>query len=376
MFDIPSLLDLVQRARDRFRANLPGSDAWIWPNNLNPTAKVIGGMTHEVFGFADYIQRQKFALTADGENLDLHGAELGIARRPAAPARGDVTISAAAAITVDPAALFQRSDGIQFRALAGGSLAGPGTVDVEVIATTNGQTTTTIAGTDLAIVSGVNGDDAATAQASAGGIGGGTDDEIDGEPFTDDLGTYRGRILFRKRNPPHGGAAADYVSWALEMAGVTRVFVERLAAGVGTVRVFVLMDDLYLNGIAPASAIAGVADHISRLQPAGARVSVVAPTALPVDIQIAGLTPSTTAVQEAVLTELRDMFRRLSRVAGIDRQIGNMPYLAYPASFSRSWIWQAVANATGEQRHILNFPEADIAQLPGQIPTLGRVSFV
>src|SRR6516225_2846381 len=109
MFAIPSLKDLVERARSRFRANLPGSDAWIWPNNINPTAKVIGGMTHEVFGFADYIQRQKFALTADSENLDLHGEEYGLARKPAAPARGPVDIVTSAALAASVGAVLQRS---------------------------------------------------------------------------------------------------------------------------------------------------------------------------------------------------------------------------------------------------------------------------
>jgi uncharacterized phage protein gp47/JayE len=376
MFAIPSLKDLVERARSRFRSNLPGSDAWIWPNNLNPTAKVIGGMTHEVFGFADYIQRQKFALTADGENLDLHGAEFGITRKPAAPARGFLTITANAALAIDNTALFQRSDGIQFRALAGGGIPGAGTIDVEVIATSNGAATTTIAGTTIEIISGVTGDDTATAVVAAAGIVGGTEDEIDGEPFTDDLGTYRGRILFRKRNPPHGGAPPDYVRWATEMAGVTRVFVERQYAGVGTVRVFVLMDDIFANGIPSPAAIAAVQDHIDSLAPAGATVLVAAPIAKSVDVTIAGLLPMTIDVEEAVRDELRDTFRRTSRVAGIDRQIANMPYLAYPTSFSRSWVSQAIANATGEQRHILNLPAADITQNPAEIPVLGTVAFV
>ena len=61
-FAIPSLRDLVERARQSFRANLPGTDAWLWPNNIGPSAKVMAGLTHEVFGYADYIARQKFAL--------------------------------------------------------------------------------------------------------------------------------------------------------------------------------------------------------------------------------------------------------------------------------------------------------------------------
>src|SRR5262245_10392245 len=138
MFAIPSLGDLVMRARTAFRVNLPGSDAWIWPNNINPTAKVIAGMNHEVFGFADYIQRQKFALTADLENLLLHGEELGITLKPAAPARGFVDITVAAAATLDAAtALFTRGDGAQYVALVGGSIGGAGVMTVEVVAVTD-----------------------------------------------------------------------------------------------------------------------------------------------------------------------------------------------------------------------------------------------
>lgn len=270
MFAIPSLKDLVERARQSFRVNLPGSDAWAWPNNVNPTAKVIGGMTHEIFGFADYIQRQKFALTADTENLDLHGEELGLARKPTAPARGNVVVTApAAAIEVDTGALFGRADGAQYVALAGASI-----------------------------------------------------------------------------------------------------------PGAGTVRVFPLMFDLYDNGIPQAADLVRVADLLATVQPAGAKVTVAAPIAVPINVTIAGLVPNRTDVQEAALAELRATFRRLSRVAGTDAQLGGMDYLAYPTSFSRSWLWQAVANATGEQRHAITSPAADQALNPGEMATLGTVSFV
>lgn len=376
MFNIPSLGDLVERARSRFRINLPGSDAHLWPNNLNPTAKVIGGMTHEVFGFADYIQRQKFALTADGENLDLHGEEFGLARRPAAPARGFVTVAAASASSAAAGAIFRRLDGVEYRAVNGGSIPGAGTLEIEVIATSDGKATSAIAGTALEIVSGWSGDDAATATVSTASIVGGFDIEPDGDFFTSDIATFRGRILFRKRNPPHGGAPADYVSWASEVPGVTRVFVERLWSGPGTVRVFVLMDDLFPGGIPDVANVDRVADHIESLRPAGALVSVVAPNPRAIDIVIDGLEPMRLDVQNSVRAELAAMFRRLSRVAGSDRNIGGMPYLAYPTSFSRSWIWQAVANATGEQRHVLQSPAADINLAVGDIAVPGSLSFV
>ncbi|MBR2117662.1 MAG: baseplate J/gp47 family protein [Afipia sp.] len=376
MFRIETLKELVERARRAFRSNLSGSDAWLWPNNINPTAKVIGGMTHEVFGFMDYIQRQKFALTADGENLDLHGEEFGLSRRPTAPARGFVTVTSPGAVTFAVASIFRRSDGVEYKATAGGSLPGAGVVEIEVISTTEGKITSAIAGTPLEIVSGLTGDNTATAEVSTDAITGGADIEPDGAPFTSDLGTFRGRILFRKRNPPHGGAAHDYVQWASDVSGVTRVFVERLWAGVGTVRVFLLMDDLFANGVPDGANIARVAQYIETVRPAGALVTISPPAARVIDVTIAGLAPNTTDVQEAVIAELRAMFRRLSRVAGGDTAIGGMPYLASPATFSRSWIWQAIANASGEERHALIAPAADVTLEIGEMPTLGNVAFI
>lgn len=367
MFLLPTFAELAERARQSFRANLKGSDAWVWPNNIYASAKVIAGHTFEVFGFAAYIQKQMFAHTApDIDSLLLHGNEFGIARRPAAPAQGVVSFTGDVAFEVLTDAVLERIDGVQFRVVSGGLTAVPDTIDLNVISTTDGVDTNTEAGTSLTIVSGV---DVATVTAvvGSGGIVLGTEVE--------DIETYRGRILFRKRNPPHGGSAADYVIWAEQVSGVTRTYVERMHNGPGTVRVFPLMDGSYSNGIPSAADISRIKDHIEMLRPAGALVTVAAPVASVVDIEIANLYPQTVEVQEAVLAELRDAFRRLSRVAGIDEQHPGMPFLAYPTTFSRSWIWQAVANATGESSHEINFPTEDIALFPGEMATLGTVTF-
>jgi uncharacterized phage protein gp47/JayE len=136
------------------------------------------------------------------------------------------------------------------------------------------------------------------------------------------------------------------------------------------------MRDLYKDGIAPPGDIERVADYIETVRPAGAIVTVEAPTPKTVDVQISGLTPDTTEVRESVIDELRAAFARLARVAGSDTPHGGMPFLATPAAFSRSWIWQAIANASGEQSHVLNLPAVDVAQNPGEIPVLGTVTFV
>ena len=375
MFQIPSLADLTDRTRKAFRAYLPGSDAWLWPNNINPTAKVVAGTAKEVFGFADYIQKQKFAGTADSENLDLHGQEYGLSRRPAAPAVGAVTVTATDATAVAVGAVFRRADDVDYLATEAASIDGSGTFDVAVECVTAGKIGNAEAGASLDIVSGVTGP-SPLAQVATDGITQGADVEPDGDDWTTDLGTFRGRILFRKRYPPHGGAAADYVQWASDVAGVTRVYVERLWAGAGTVRVFVLMDDLYPNGIAPPADIMRVDDYIETLRPAGAIVTVAAPTPKVVDVQIGGLSPDTVDMRETVLAELRAAFFRLSRVAGNDTPHDGMPFLATPTTFSRSWLWQAVANAAGEERHSINLPAADVTLNAGEIPVIGTVTFV
>jgi uncharacterized phage protein gp47/JayE len=380
-FPIPALADLVQRSRAAFRNYLPGSDAWLWPNNLNPAAKVIAGMTFEVFGFADYICKQKFAITADGDNLDLHGAELGLARRPAQPSGGNVIITSTnGALSVAAAAQFARADGVLIVAQQSGSLSASGALSLAVEAAAGGQNTTTIAGTELTPISGLTGPGAATATIAVDqdGLAGGMNVELDGEPYTTDLSTFRGRILFRKRNPPFGGCPADYVQWCTNVPGVTRVFVERLWNGPGTVRVFPVMDDLYAatGGVPGPADIARVIDYLAGVQPSDALVTVQAPSPVTVDLTVQGLRPGTTDVEEGVLGELRASFRRNSRVAGNDVYFPSMPYLAHPTSYALQWLWGALNDAAGETRAKLVLPNADIPLGAGQFPVLGNLTFM
>lgn len=365
------------RTRQSFRANLKGSDAAVWPNNVYVSAKVMAGGFFELFGFAAYIEKQIFAhLAPDLESLALHGVEYNIPRKPTAPASGNVIFTVTDNITVGTGAILQRADGVQLIVTAGATLATTGSLTVPVIAATDGAATNTEAATPLSIVSGVTSTSATapTCAVDGNGLALGADLE--------DIESWRARILFRKRNPPHGGSASDYVLWTGEVAGVSffldrpTVYVERLWQGAGTVRVFPLMYDLYADGIPSSADVARVQEYIEMVRPAGANVTVSRAQAVPVDITIGGLSPNRSDVQEAVLAELRDAFFRLSRPAGNDAAFGSMPYLASPFSFSASWIWQAVANASGEQRHRIVSPAADVALLPGQMATLGSVTFI
>lgn len=366
MFQIPSLADLLARARAAFRTYLPGTDAWSWPNNIYASAKVIAGMAFEVFGFASYISRMIFASTApDLETLELHGAEFGLPLLPAAPASGKVTFTSAGPITVATGAQLQRADGTTYLVTAGGTLSIAGTLIVSVTCSANGAIANSEEGTPIAVISGLTG--TATAAVGPGDLALGSDVE--------DKESYRQRILFRKRNPPHGGAASDYVIWARQAPGVTRVFVERLYAGPGTVRVFVFMDGGFPNGIPDSGAVAAVRDYIATVQPASAIVVVAAPVAHPINVTIDNLVPDTAATRNAVSDELRAAFLRLGRVSGNDTPHGGMPYLATPAEFSLSWVYQSIANAPGVESFDLIAPTTDSVLAVGETAILGTITF-
>jgi uncharacterized phage protein gp47/JayE len=51
------------------------------------------------------------------------------------------------------------------------------------------------------------------------------------------------RLLFRKRNPPVGGAVHDYVLWARELPGVSRAWAFDVWHGSGTVGLAWVYDD-------------------------------------------------------------------------------------------------------------------------------------
>ena len=364
-YSVPTLQELLDRTRRSFRTFLPGSDAFIWPNNIYVSAKVFAGGLFELFGYASYIAKMPFVhLAPDIETMRKHGIELGVPQKPATPSSGTAKLTADAAVDVELGAVFARTDGVQYIASAAGAIVGAGTLSIPVSAIVDGASGNAEAGTPLTIVSGVNGDALVEVE-----------DDITGGADVEDIESWRARLLFRKRNRPHGGAAPDYVMWAEEVSGVTRVFVERLWAGPGTVRVFPLMDDIFPSGIPSSDAVARVHDHIDTVRPSGALVTVQAATPVPVDITITDMSPDTTVVREAVLVALKDCFRRRSRVAGSEVERPGMPFLATAASFSLSWIWQAVAEASGEDRHQITTPTEDVELEAGEIAVLGTVTF-
>ncbi|TCR69684.1 baseplate J/gp47 family protein [Bosea sp. BK604] len=357
----------VTDAQRAFNANLPGADAALARNNLKPMAMVLGGGFDELTRFAAWAADQRFVLTCDADQLDRHGAEMKppVPRKEPAQARGPVTVTAAGAISLATGSVLARSDGVQFTVDAGIVLAGAGTATVQVTAVLAGADGSSDAAVVLAPVSGLTG--TAVFAVSADGLGGGADRESHG--------AYKARLLFAKAFPEHAGAPADWLRYTLAIPGVTRAFIEPLGHGRGTVVVYPFFDLTRPNGIPLESDRAQVLSALLVAGPGAGQPVVRIAEAVPVDVAYSDLSPSTPEVRQAVAAEVANTFFINSRVAGNAEPHPSMPFLATPASFSRSWLWQAAANASGEQRHVLVTPASDPVLTSGQTAVLGTLSF-
>lgn len=366
-FSLPTISDTVRRARLAFRSELKGSDATIWPNNLYATAKVIGGAMKGLFDRLDIVARDIHAHTAGLDGVLRHATEFGLTRQPAAPAAGDVIVTTSGPSLIARGATLLRSDGVAYIAAAARTTQGSETYRLPVAAVLAGAAGNLEPDAALTPDDGTQGaiDSVVVAEA---GLRGGADPE--------DIGTsLRARVLFRKRNPIHGGAPADYVTWAGEVAGVTRVFVARRPFGRGTTAVYPMMDGTRPNGIPLAADIVRIAEHVDLFAPSDAEVFVTAATPFPIDVTLSRLVPNTAAVQAAIRIELADMLLRRGRVAGADPGHPALPFLTTPLTIQSDWIGEAISQAAGEDSHSVAGPTAPIAIPAGHLPVLGALVF-
>ena len=346
----PTLEDIAQRTRQAFQTHLPGSDATIFPSNIYVSAKVIASRIWEVFHRLDYIQDQAFPLTATGLYLDRHAQQFGITRKPETPATGQVSVVGGIAGTVVPSGtLLQRQNGTQFETTEEVVLSVTELNYINVDASVGGSSGNTDADTTLTFLTAITGAPS-TATVGASGLASGAAVESDD--------ALRLRLLSRLQTPSAPGSSYDYIRWAESIPGVTRAWVQSAAFGAGTVGVWFAMDNSYENGIPLAADVAVVQAYIDTQSPITANVTVAAPIAEPIPIQITGLYPFTTSVIADVKAELKNMISERAEVSTSST----------PAYIRRSWVWQAVANATGERYHTVLLPNVDFQITDGYLP--------
>lgn len=351
-FDRPALAALRARVRQDIRARVPGTDPLLRRSNLGVLADVEAGLAHLLYGRLAWCFDQVFPDTAETAFLDRWAAIWGVERLLATHATGRVSWPANPGAAIAPGSLATRGDGVVFAIPTGGSESG-GEIEVDVAAVDAGVAPNTAPDVEMTLAT-VPAGVSPLGAVVAPGIAGGADDEADA--------ALRARLLLRIRMPPRGGAASDYVQWALEVAGVTRAWVSPLELGAGTVVVRFMMDAVRASaqGIPESGDVALVQAHINAVRPITADVTVLAPTPLPVDVTIASLDPDTPATRGAIEDELLDLFVRIAEPGGT----------LLPADLVR-----AASAAAGVRRFDLTTPASPVTPAGGEIAVLGTVSW-
>lgn len=198
-----------------------------------------------------------------------------------------------------------------------------------------------------------------TGVVDANGLTGGTDIE----PISELLD----RLLFRKRNPPVGGAVHDYVIWAREMAGVSRAWAWDAWHGPGTVGLAWVYDSR--TDITPTAADrAAMNEYLFRHadpatgnfvgKPGGIEVWIISLTLKPIGPAIK-LVPDSAETRRATLANLNALQRTLS-----------------PGStLLLSSLRTAIGTATGVTDYTLNI-NSDITSASGELITIGDVTWL
>jgi uncharacterized phage protein gp47/JayE len=350
----PSLPTLIERAIADIETRLPGADARLRRSNFNVLARVSAGAAHGLYAFLDWVARQILPDTAEAEILERHAAIwLPAGRLPAAYAQGRIAVTGADGVLIPADTRYKRADGVAFFTDSEATITA-GEAIIEVSAADAGQAGNTDPGVALSLESPIIGIDA-RATVVGDGLSGGADVETDE--------SLRARIIARIQQPPMGGAAHDYVTWAKEVPGVTRAWVYPLEMGDGTVTVRFVRDK-DPNPIPDSNEVAAVQAYIDAARPITAHVYVLAPIAAPVAFVIR-LVPNTPVVRLAVEAGLRDLLLREAEPEGGFNE----------GRLLLSHVREAISLAAGETDHELLSPTANITPEPGQMAVFGSLAW-
>ncbi len=360
-YDIRPLATLASQARGFFTQAIPGAVVRLWANTFTVIGKVLALLDFEHELRRQYLYNQLFASTAAYQWLTRHGFELGLVPDSGTAATGSISATWSGDADIVPAGTqFERADGATYSTVAATPASGE-TVTLVIQADDAGEAYNVDAGDTLAIIEtnavpiGLGGSGSADATVLAPGIAGGVDPE--------DVETFRDRVLYRKRNPPQGGSAPDYVEWAGQALGtVKNVYVDSFANDARSVWLCFTVTD-QPNGIPTAAEVATVQAYVSDpvRRPITARVFATGPTEVDVAIAIRNFAPDTDDTRAAVAAEIAAL-----QVDVVEPAKPSTPYTLYVEE-----IEAAIKRATGVSHFTLVSPAADLTySTGGQFPVL------
>tara|TARA_B100000700_G_scaffold22521_4_gene21876 strand:- start:17906 stop:18955 length:1050 start_codon:yes stop_codon:yes gene_type:complete len=345
-FKRPTLPELLGRIDQDVLSRLPGTQAALQTRLTRAITASQAGVTHGLYGYLQWLERQLFPETCDDENLHLHSA--GVPRRQPAKATGSADATGTDGAVIIEDTRFQK-DGREYATTAEVSITA-GTASLPLAAVEAGVAGDQPAGAELSLVSPIAGVDS-TAVVDTDGLAGGADLETHA--------SWRDRILSRRARVPRGGAIGDWEGWALEVPGVTRAWEVPLGMGPGTVVVYIMADDAPDGPLPSQQLLDAVFDYITTKKNVTAHLYVVAPIAVPFS-PVLSVTPDTVETRAAASASLQDLVEREGEPGG---------------TLLISRIRAAISSAGGIDDYDLSDPAANVTYTAGQLPTWGGVQW-
>ena len=300
---------------------------------------------------SDWVRRQCFPQTAQGENLDHHAAVRGLERRESTRAEGVVRFFAGEASgtqRVIPAGTVCMTEGlVRFETAEQGAIAaGEMWADVPVRAVEGGAAGNAAPGTVTAMAVAPVGVVSCTNPAAFSGGADREDDE-----------SLRGRILDTFRALPNGANAAYYRQAALEDEEVAAAEVVSRPRGVGSVDVVVSAH----GGLPHVELLERVGQKLDDQREIAVDLRVISPQSVPVALNV--------EVAPAAGYDAGDV---TARVEAALRRHFNGSLLGKSQLLVQ--LGSIVYGCEGVENYRITAPEADIAVERTQLPVLEHLS--
>ena len=252
-------------------------------------ATALAGVQSLAYRFGLWIYKQIFAATADEAALILRGAQYGLSRSPAVRAVLTAEATGTNGTQIPAGTLWVGDDnGLVYQQTETAEITS-GVAEITNECLTVGDDGNLSVDDTLTIGSPIAGIDSTAA--ITGTITTGEDRES--------IESFRAQVMEREKNKPQGGAAPDYVQWALEVPGIVKAFAHRISAGYATVYPLIaLTGDRIPDAAKREEVLAYLSDLVRKPLQSTPIVEVMSEIIF--DIEIADLAPNTAIIKTAI----------------------------------------------------------------------------
>jgi uncharacterized phage protein gp47/JayE len=227
-------------------------------NLLKVFASVDAGMYHQLLGDLDFLSKQIFPDTAEGEYLREHWSSE-TAPLYAVSASGEAAATGKPGKTIPSGVAFEAASGGRYYLESARKLDANGQATITLKAENPGVQGNLAPGEKLTIVSAIPAGIDSEAVVSGAGVTGGVDAETDEE--------YLARALAALRNPSRYGKKGDFALWARDASAEVSAAWEYYNFGVFSAALVRVINGNQIGGVHPVDNLAAVRNYISDAAP-------------------------------------------------------------------------------------------------------------